>query len=326
MSLPPGGPFLGDQIEFATCDPERAHDFLLAYYPDSRISVRGSPDGFRFHVAQRNAGQFTVATLCHNMRVQADLQPLGQIFVGRVLAGRFEREVGREVVRATPGDVFLMSRPDEPFVARWDVIELQVYRIDVAALHRLAASSEDAPPLRWAGLEPVSPAAAAYWARTADYVAYDLLARPEAAASPLLVGNATILLGAALLSTFPVEGRTANRRFDRTDVGPRALRRAIEFIEASADGDVAVADIAAAARVSVRAVQRAFRIHLETTPNAYLRDIRLHRAHGDLVNGDPTRGDTVGLIAARWGFRHPGRFSVAYRRAYGRSPRTTLHG
>ncbi|WP_372460725.1 helix-turn-helix domain-containing protein [Actinomycetospora endophytica] len=47
-------------------------------------------------------------------------------------------------------------------------------------------------------------------------------------------------------------------------------------------------------------------------------------AHRDLEAADPTRGDTVGAIAARWGFAHPGRFAIDYRRSYGRSPGETL--
>ena len=52
---------------------------------------------------------------------------------------------------------------------------------------------------------------------------------------------------------------------------------------------------------------------------------RLARAHEDLRGADPTRGDTVTAIAARWGFLHFGRFAAEYRRAYGQTPRTTLH-
>jgi AraC-like DNA-binding protein len=72
---------------------------------------------------------------------------------------------------------------------------------------------------------------------------------------------------------------------------------------------------------------RAFRAHhpLGLTPGQYLRRVRLAGAHADLAAGDPTAGDTVAAIAARWGFTHPGRFAAAYRTAYGISPRRTLH-
>ena len=107
--------------------------------------------------------------------------------------------------------------------------------------------------------------------------------------------------------------------------GSAAVRRATAFIEAHAEGDIGLADIAAAARVGRRALQAAFRRHLGTTPLAYLRRVRMERAHHDLVDGDPTRGDTVGAVAARWRFRNAGRFAVAYRHHFGRNPNVVLH-
>jgi len=51
-------------------------------------------------------------------------------------------------------------------------------------------------------------------------------------------------------------------------------------------------------------LQRAFRQYRDTTPMGYLRRIRLDHAHRELLTADPSRGDTVSAIAARWGFAH----------------------
>jgi transcriptional regulator GlxA family with amidase domain len=77
-----------------------------------------------------------------------------------------------------------------------------------------------------------------------------------------------------------------------------------------------VADIAAAAFVTMRAVQLAFRKHIGTTPTGYLRRVRLDHARRDLVSGDPAR-ETVTAVAYRWGFPSPSRFAAYYREAYG---------
>jgi transcriptional regulator GlxA family with amidase domain len=66
-----------------------------------------------------------------------------------------------------------------------------------------------------------------------------------------------------------------------------------------------------------------FRRHLESTPMAYLRRVRLDQAHHDLVTGDRWT-TTVTAAAARWGFAHTGRFAVLYRETYGQSPHVTL--
>ncbi len=102
------------------------------------------------------------------------------------------------------------------------------------------------------------------------------------------------------------------------------LRRAVQFIDAHADHPIGLGEIAAAARIGVRGLQHAFRRYRGTTPLGYLTRVRLDRAHRALQTADPTRGDTVAAIAARWGFSNPGRFSVLYRHHYGHPPGHTL--
>jgi AraC-like DNA-binding protein len=100
------------------------------------------------------------------------------------------------------------------------------------------------------------------------------------------------------------------------------MRRAIAFIEGHPHADISVADIAVASNVSIRAVQSAFRRQLDTTPMAYLRTVRLDRAHHDLLATDPTSGDRVTSIAARWGFYSSSRFAALYRHTDGVTPAT----
>ncbi|KUI20011.1 helix-turn-helix domain-containing protein [Mycobacterium sp. GA-2829] len=104
---------------------------------------------------------------------------------------------------------------------------------------------------------------------------------------------------------------------------PPGLRRSVAFIHENADSDIGLAEIAAAANLTPRAVQYMYRRHLGVTPLEYLRRVRLDRAHRDLQVADPTV-DTVNSIAGRWGFAHAGRFSVAYRRVFGTPPSATL--
>jgi transcriptional regulator GlxA family with amidase domain len=104
---------------------------------------------------------------------------------------------------------------------------------------------------------------------------------------------------------------------------PPILRNAIDFIQENADADIGLEDIAAAVNVSPRSVQYAFRRNLGATPLEYLRRVRLDRAHRDLKAADPAN-DTVTAIAGRWGFSHAGRFSLAYKAAFGTAPSQTL--
>ena len=109
--------------------------------------------------------------------------------------------------------------------------------------------------------------------------------------------------------------------------GPQEASRtfdlAVAFIQANVCQDVGLDDIAQAACVTPRAVQLAFRKHLETTPMAYLRDVRLVRARQQLATSD-SGSTSVTEVAMQWGFYNAGRFAAAYRSRFGELPRDTL--
>jgi AraC-like DNA-binding protein len=105
--------------------------------------------------------------------------------------------------------------------------------------------------------------------------------------------------------------------------GPRAIRTAVGLIEERPMEIVTAADIAQAVGLSVRALDEGFRRHVGSSPMAYLREIRMARAHDELVRSEPDAA-TATLIAYTWGFGNYGRFAVAYRRRYGCSPSETL--
>jgi AraC-like DNA-binding protein len=119
-------------------------------------------------------------------------------------------------------------------------------------------------------------------------------------------------------------GSTQVLRADEPSREPTSMGRALTYIEAHADADLSIDDIAADAGVTPRALQASFRAHRNTTPMAYARDLRLERAHRDLLSADPSSGASVADIARTHGFHNPGRFAGAYRRRFGRTPRQTL--
>jgi len=112
----------------------------------------------------------------------------------------------------------------------------------------------------------------------------------------------------------------------RTQEAPRSARVAREFILANAARPLSIADVAAAAGVGPRALQRSFGAYYGISPLGYHRRVRLQRAHGDLQRADPASGKTVAEVARAWGFTNLGQFAALYRRQFGQLPRQTLHG
>lgn len=105
---------------------------------------------------------------------------------------------------------------------------------------------------------------------------------------------------------------------------PKAVRVAIEIIEADPKAPLTVVFLASRAYVSVRALQVGFLRHTGLTPMSYLRNTRLRRVHDELLAADPGV-NRVQTIAAMWGFHHLGRFAALYKQKYGCTPSRTLN-
>ena len=142
------------------------------------------------------------------------------------------------------------------------------------------------------------------------------------AISPLTAAIWEDLLLTQMLSAVPnsLEGFAA--RAPRSGALPYYVKRARDFIHDHAQERIGLADLVQAAGCSLRTLQAAFAETTGLPPMAYLKAVRLERAHRDLRTAGP--GATVAAIARRWGFGHLGRFAGDYRRRYGCTPTETL--
>ncbi len=103
----------------------------------------------------------------------------------------------------------------------------------------------------------------------------------------------------------------------------RVVKLAEEYIHANSDDIISSSDIANAAGVSIRSLQRSFVDTNGTSPMRYLKQLRLERARSRLLAA--AKGTTVTEIAFASGFSHLGAFSVEYRQKFGETPRETLN-
>lgn len=304
-------------------EPDAIRDFLTVAY-GTGMRIQGNDERHLFRHRRIDAGTFAMEAAEQYDCLHMEVEPLRQLVITRLTTGRVDRRCGGADKRYDAGDLFITADPDLSYTATWSSGEILNCVIDPALLARVAAPAPGRrpQPIRFTGLDPHTPAAAEHWWATRNYVA-DLLHNPTAAAVPLLVDSAAQLLAAATLAAFPNTALTDPTIEDRRDASTVTLRRAIAHIEERVAGEVSLAGIAEAAHVSVRAVQLAFRRHLDTTPMAYLRRVRLDHAHRTLVEAD-FRTTTVAAVAARWGFANHSRFTAVYRTAYGVLPSDTL--
>ncbi|MFJ8951227.1 helix-turn-helix domain-containing protein [Streptomyces sp. NPDC102381] len=325
MTLPSSPPQDNSPIRthFSSSDPESVRTFLDCAY-GLNMRMDNPANGRVFHHARSDAGSFAVDDVVTPLDLDVAAS-MDSLLILRLHRGTLASQCAGFDERFAAGDVFVQSLPDRPYRSVTHDAALQAVLLRPALLEEAAGNLPGGQPGTWqfTGLRPASPRLAALWKNTVTYIADHLLANDEAAGQELLIGNAARLLASTALAVIPNTALPTSPPRRPSTPTPATVRRAMSFIEASAHRDIGLADIAAAAHVTPRALQYAFRRHRDTTPLAHLRAVRLANAHRELLAADPST-TTVTAIAARWGFLHPGRFTAQYRATYGHGPTTTL--
>jgi len=309
---------------FEATDPDVASEIFHQQYASMRMRMPSRGGQPLFRITSTQVGRARLDDTTFWMALEGNADPLETISIIYLRRGTVRYTVGGSESVYGPGDTGFPLPPGREWSTSLQYGESEVVVLDPALLDQAAAAEPGARlPVRLLSGRPHSaPAAAQLW-RTSDFVRATF-AQPEAGSHSLLADSAARLLAASVLTAFPNTALTDPTIEDRRDAHPDTLRRAVAFIDENAHTDISIADIAAAAYVSVRAVQLAFRRHLDVTPLEYLRRVRLDLAHRQLLTADSER-DTVAAVAYRWGFPSPSRFAAYYRAAYGVLPSRTLH-
>ncbi|WP_067817596.1 AraC family transcriptional regulator [Actinomadura kijaniata] len=309
--------------DFRSGDPEVVHDHLRSVHTDHSCLFSGEVDGFECRSTMVEEDRFGVGLLWHSAARRIVVEPYPLLTVLHCLDGMMGMSPwpGDVEVAIRPGQSMLCGRVSRAAV-RWKACTLGAVLLSpaavVAEVGALAGVGLD--DLRMETTRPVSAARERHWGSVVRHVSDGFLRNPEIRDSELSRTAMFHLLALTFVDTFPVPGR---ERFADHGQGPLVVRRAVEFIEEHAGDDITLVEIAAAAGVGVRALQQGMRRHRDTTPLAFLREVRMGHAHRELLRAVSDDGSTVAGIATRWGFPHAGRFSALYRERYGASPGDT---
>ncbi|WP_129312361.1 helix-turn-helix domain-containing protein [Streptomyces sp. L2] len=313
-------------LVFESDDLSETEEFLSHAYGRMRIS--SSTPGPSHATIRREATPCVTVDECDlSFDMTYSTNPLHRICLCLVHEGTVRsHSIGDSIEALGPGDVASLASPELPSYGRICSARYNITMLEPDLLSQVAtrANSREPQPVRLTGHLPHSAAAARQLRSTIHYLRDHVLAEPAVANQPLIISTATQLLAASVLSAFPNTARTDPSASDRNDAHPRTLRRALTYMDDHVGEPITLADIAGAAHVTIRSLQYAFRRHLDTTPLAHLRRMRLACAHHDLLAASPSSGTTVTDIAMRWGFFHVGRFAALYRETYGCPPRQDL--
>ena len=147
--------------------------------------------------------------------------------------------------------------------------------------------------------------------------------RPTGEASETLVPELTVRLLLQLIIAAARETYAGQSVRSRHVVVPAYVRAAERFMRENYAEKIDMSRVANACQISVRTLQSGFQKYRDTTPNEFLRSVRLTRARSDLVVRPEV---TIASVASSVGYRSHSQFTRDYRNMFGESPKTTRSG
>jgi AraC-like DNA-binding protein len=316
-----------ERAELRTNDMDQLASMFRQQYVGHAATFRcADPAMVTGRIRTATAGGLTTGMLGYDgFEYTAQLEPVPEPMAVMVLRGAGSVTTRRHKQYFAAGDVIMM--PAGPCVGETVTgIRYGTLQVPWAAVRALAeaGTGDPAGSLRFESAAPVSAAHQRAFARTAAYISDRLLASGITEEHPLLVEAMTGLAAAAMLETFPNTTMTVAHLPDPGWVTPASIRTAAEFIEEHAGQPVTVTQIAAAAGLTPRALRHAFRTRFNLILAQYQRQVRLERAHVELLHADPRDGMTVAGVARKWGWASPSRFTAAYQQRFRLQPSHTL--
>ena len=306
------------RLDVTGTDLGEAATFIADLYgADLHVGPASTPFSFRY--AALGDSTMSLHTSQFAGHIDGDLPPSDAVIVQWLQSGSSRLDTGGTVLEMEPG-VPVPLLPDRTFSFAMDDYEQRLVHLSREVVERVAAEqgADLSAGLRFDHLTAPSEQSVRTWHNTVSLISHTLR---DGTPGRLLHAEMARLAAASLLEMYPQQ-RPVRRRPEGTALSVH-VRAAVEYIQDHARMPITTSSLARHLDVSLRALQEAFQRDLQTTPNAYIRQVRLDRVRQELLVSDPT-AVSVREVAAAWGFAHLGRFAQQYAAEFGESPRDTL--
>lgn len=305
---------------------DRVRERLGEHFTEHELHVDGGSDEVETSLHTAPLGDLAISTV--HFAAPVDIRqtvPEDILMIGRPLRGELEVQNGDDYISGgvPKGAILSMDRPNRITTRSPDVL-FRVVRTERAALERPLAQWLDRElpePLRFhfpihADVEP-----GRSWWGLVEHL-WSVAENGMLFKSPILIDEVE-RVSKTLLLTLQPHNYTEALSKGQSPAAPYYVRRAEEYVYAHAGQVITMRDLVEVSGVSARSLHEGFRRFRGTTPIAFIRWLRLDRAHCDLLEAEPG-STTIAAIAAKYGFSHLGHFAGAYRRKYGETPSATL--
>jgi AraC-like DNA-binding protein len=299
----------------------------MALYPDQKLQILGNEDQFSLQQRIVKLGPVTVGEIAFGADVRLECGELHDSYhVNIPMTGHIESE--HRGIRVTADSEYATVYQPEVHTALpyWSAkTRLLCIKFDRSVVDAALSDALRNPvttQIDFGHTMQIHNGGGRAWAQMVMML-NDQLSRPDSIMREPLVALPfidTLVRGLLVVADHPYRNAIVK------PIGPvrsRLVKTAVDIIEADAHLPLTVSAIATRSHGGVRALQQSFRRELEMTPMAYLREVRLRRAHRALVEADPSVA-TVASIAYGWGFTNLGRFAETHAARYGETPAITL--
>lgn len=311
---------------FLLHDRERIRDQVGDVFKPHDLKVSASTHALSASMHHVRHGRLSLSRLEYGVPVTIDPGRLENFYLIQIPT-HGSAEINCDGVKFTSSaQCASIISPDMPVSMRWGAdapqlaLRLDREEVEKHCAHHLGHRLDT--PLRFAPTFALDTPNAVYFlqllATLADALAYD----GHPIHNPLVLKQFEATLINALIYgqpnnlQSPLNTTPASRR-----ISPYFVKRTEEFILAHVHDPLSIEQLAEHAGVSVRTLFSGFREFRDTSPMAFVRDVRMEHVHLELRQPG---NDSVTEIALKWGFAHLGRFSQEYRRRYGELPSATL--
>jgi AraC-like DNA-binding protein len=316
---------VGSYTRERTTDPDEAEEIVSKHYLSNRLYLPRSTS-LEMDLAGLQIGVITTGRLSYGHRVRQLTEEAHNFHVNMPLRGHAVSRCGQSKSVDTAAGQGLVFSPEAPAEIAWsaDCVQLclMIPRAGLEAeLERLLGRSVRSR-LRFDFA--VAPLHVTGRLQTVLELVVQELDQPSGLATSEVAGRHLegLVLDGLLLGQPHNYSEAAIGLSSRTPGG--VIKRAIELIEERPIEPWTTVGLATELHLSVRALQAGFKREVGMAPMAYLRMVRLRRAHAALKEAQPGE-TTVQAVAVSLGLLHQGRFAVRYRAIFGEMPSETLH-
>ncbi len=329
--------FPDNALVFSSRDFDAVRAGVARIFKPHLLRLHGASAALQARMHHLRQGDTSVNRLEYGAEVEIDPNRLDDFFLVQIpVAGHASIACGNRRFDSTPQAASLVS-PTLPLHMRWHAGNAQVCvrferrMVEEHCAAHLGRGLDE--PLEFEPELRLDTPAGRYFLRLVQLFAEELTAArgigggPAGDPShPLANERVAEHFSAALLNAL-IYGQASNisAALGRAEAAPAPhfVRRVEDYIRHHYADTITIETLARVAGVSTRTLFSGFRDFRHVTPMAYLKAIRLEKAHSALQSGDVKGVPDVTKIALDTGFAHLGRFAQAYRLRFGELPSAT---